>query len=160
MVFLKLEIKAELENVTDLAPTSGDDFQYFFKVVCNSCHEEHPKYVTLKRSETRNISNSRGSAHLVWRCGNCKKESSASFVAEPAKPYSAESNGQFSTLLKMECRGLEFTGFAPKGQWTCKGETGTKFSDVDLEDDDWVDYDEKAKVDVRISNIESQWTRA
>jgi hypothetical protein len=63
--------------------------------------------------ETRNISNSRGSAHLVWRCGNCKKESSASFVAEPSKPYSSESNGQFATLLKMECRGLEFTDFAP-----------------------------------------------
>ncbi|KAG2074985.1 DUF866-domain-containing protein [Suillus decipiens] len=143
MVFLKLEIKAELENVTDLAPSGDDDFEYFFKVVCNSCHEEHPK----------------GSAHLVWRCGNCKKESSASFVDE-SKPYSAESNGQFATLLKMECRGLEFIDFAPKGRWTCKGETGTNFSDVDLEEDDWVDYDEKAKVDVRISNIESRWTRA
>jgi hypothetical protein len=30
--FLKLEIKAELENVTDLAP-SGDDFEYNFKVI-------------------------------------------------------------------------------------------------------------------------------
>ncbi|KAG2369412.1 hypothetical protein BDR07DRAFT_656044 [Suillus spraguei] len=157
MVFLKLEIKAELENVTDLAPSGDHDFEYFFKVICNSCHEEHPKYITLKRSETRNISNSRGSAHLVWRCGNCKKESSASFVDE-SKPYSAD--GQFATLLKMECRGLEFKDFAPKGRWTCKGETGTNFSDVDLEEDDWVDYDEKAKVDVRISNIESRWTRA
>lgn len=63
----------------------------------------------------------------------------------------------------MECRGLEFTDFAPvciffyrvlqshymkmsqTGQWTCKGETGTKFLDVDLEDDDWVDYDEKVR---------------
>ncbi|KAG1864295.1 DUF866-domain-containing protein [Suillus subalutaceus] len=158
MVFLKLEIKAELENVTDLAP-AGDDFEYSFKVVCNSCHEEHKKFVTMKRSETRNISNSRGSAHLVWRCGNCKKESSASFVAEPSKPYSAESNGQFATLLKMECRGLEFTDFAP-GDGHAREKTGTSFSDVELEDDDWVDYDEKAKVDVRISDIESRWTRA
>lgn len=30
--FLKLEIKAELENVTDLAP-SGDDYEYNFKVI-------------------------------------------------------------------------------------------------------------------------------
>ncbi|KAG2154752.1 DUF866-domain-containing protein, partial [Suillus clintonianus] len=156
---LKLEIKAELENVTDLAP-SGDDFLYFFKVVCTSCHEQHPKFVSVNRLETRNLSSSRGSANLVWRCGSCKRESSASFVAEPSKPYSAESNGQFATLLKMECRGLEFTEFNPMGTWTCKGETGTVFSDVDLEDDDWVDYDEKAKVDVRISKIESQWTRA
>ncbi|KAG1749904.1 DUF866-domain-containing protein, partial [Suillus paluster] len=156
---LKLEIKAELENVTDLAP-SGADFEYFFKMVCNTCHEEHPKFVTLNRLEKRDLSTSRGSANLVWRCGGCKRESSASFVAEPSKPYSAESNGQFATLLKIECRGLEFTEFDPKGQWTCKGETGTVFS-VDLEDDDeWVDYDEKAKIDVRISNIESRWARA
>ncbi|KAG0708771.1 DUF866-domain-containing protein [Suillus ampliporus] len=159
MVFLKLEIKAELENITDLVP-SGDDFEYFFKVVCNSCHEEHPKYVSVNRLEKRDISGSRGSANLVWRCGICKKESSASFVDEPSKPYTAESNGQFATLLKMECRGLEFTNFDPRGQWICKGEKGTVFSGVDLEDDDWVDYDEKAKIDVRISKVESRWTRA
>jgi hypothetical protein len=29
---LKLEIKAELENVTDFAPSS-DDFEFFFKVI-------------------------------------------------------------------------------------------------------------------------------
>jgi hypothetical protein len=30
--FLKLEIKAELENVTDFTPSS-DDFEFFFKVI-------------------------------------------------------------------------------------------------------------------------------
>ncbi|KAG1757667.1 hypothetical protein EDB19DRAFT_55041 [Suillus lakei] len=113
MVFLKLEIRAELENVTDLAP-SGDDFEYFFKVLCNSCHEEHTKYVTLNRSEKRDISGSRGSANFVWRCGDCKKESSASFVSEPLKPYSAESNGQFATLLKMEVSWVRVYRFCSK----------------------------------------------
>ncbi|OJA16201.1 hypothetical protein AZE42_00119 [Rhizopogon vesiculosus] len=159
MVFLKLEIKADLENVTDFAP-SGDDFEYFFKVICNSCHEEHPKYVSVNRLDTRDLSGSRGSANLVWRCGYCKRESSASFSPEKLKPYSAESNGQFAHFLTMECRGLEFADFDPRGQWTCKGETGTVFSDVVLEDGEWIDYDEKAKIDVRISNIKSRWTRA
>ncbi|KAJ8584697.1 DUF866-domain-containing protein [Rhizopogon salebrosus TDB-379] len=159
MVFLKLEIKAELENVTDFAPSS-DDFEFFFKVICNSCHEEHPKYVSVNRLETRDLSGSRGSANLVWRCGHCKRESSASFSAEPPKPYSAELNGQFAALLTMECRGLEFADFDPRGQWACKGETGTVFPDVVLEDNEWIDYDEKAKTDVRISNIESRWRRA
>jgi len=160
MVFLKLEIKAELENVTDFAPSS-DDFEFFFKVICNTCHEEHPKYVAVNRLEKRDLSGSRGSANFVWRCGNCTRESSASF-SEPPKPYSSDSNGQFAALLTMECRGLEFASFDPRGQWTCKGETGSVFSDVVLDDNDneWIDYDEKAKIDVRISNIESRWRRA
>lgn len=63
----------------------------------------------------------------------------------------------------MECRGLEFAGFDPvcnfrfvvcqphcikisqRGTWACKGETGSVFSDVVLEDNEWIDYDEKVR---------------
>lgn len=72
MVKLKLSVRADLENVTNLVPAS-DEFEYFFKVFhpmnicgppgslevisiydiwkvkCNSCHEDHPKLVSLNR---------------------------------------------------------------------------------------------------------------
>ncbi|EGO05227.1 hypothetical protein SERLA73DRAFT_100938 [Serpula lacrymans var. lacrymans S7.3] len=167
MVRLLLSIKAELDNVTDLAPASNE-YEYFFQVQCNSCHEVHPKFISVNRTEEREVSGGRNStANFVWRCGSCKRESSAKFEPSPTLPYSADANGQFSPFLTIECRGLEFIGFDPKlgGNWTCKGvESGTLFPEVTFEGEgeltDWVDYDEKAALPVGISDIESKWSRA
>jgi hypothetical protein len=52
-------------------------------------------------------------ANFVWKCGSCKRESSAKFDPSPPQPYKAE-NGQFAPLVKIECRGLEFIGFEPR----------------------------------------------
>ncbi|KAI9060576.1 DUF866-domain-containing protein [Trametes sanguinea] len=162
MVRLHLSIKADLENVTDLEPAS-DNFEYFFKVKCTSCNEEHPKMVSVNRVEEREVTTGKGStAHFVWRCGLCKRESSAKFdPGEKPKPYSADANGQFASFLTIDCRGLEFVGFDPRGIWKCVGvDSGTVFPEVDLEEGEWVDYDEKASVPVGVSNFESQWARA
>ncbi|KAJ7038291.1 hypothetical protein C8F04DRAFT_1090150 [Mycena alexandri] len=159
MVRLLLEIKAELENVTGLEPS--DDFDFFFKVQCNSCHETHPKPVSLNRQEAFDLPGSKGNtANFVWRCGECKRESSATFEkGYPLRPYIAE-NGQFGPLLIIECRGLEFIDFDPRGIWKCKGMKGTVFSEVDLEDGEWTDYDEKAALPVGVSEFESRWAKA
>ncbi|PAV22358.1 hypothetical protein PNOK_0231500 [Pyrrhoderma noxium] len=161
MVKLQLSIKAALENVTDLVPAE-DDFEFFFKVKCNSCHEEHPKEVSMNRVEERELTSGKGNtAHFVWRCSNCKRESSAKFDTVPPKPYSAEANGQLEPLVVLDCRGLEFVGFNPRGIWKCKGlESNTLFTDVDLTEGEWTDYDEKAAQPVSIMEIESEWARA
>ncbi|KAJ6519732.1 hypothetical protein C8R45DRAFT_952518 [Mycena sanguinolenta] len=157
MVRLLLSIKAELENVTSLEP--ADDFEYFFKVTCNSCHETHPKFVSLNRQDSYELSGSKGNtANFVWRCGQCKRESSAKFEGA-VQAYTAE-NAQFGPLLVIECRGLEFIDFEPRGLWKCKGMKGTVFPDVDLESGEWTDYDEKAALPVGVSEFGCQWTRA
>ncbi|KAJ7706273.1 hypothetical protein B0H17DRAFT_919608 [Mycena rosella] len=159
MVRLLLSIKAELENVTDLEVPQ--DFDFFFKVKCNSCHEDHQKFVSLNRNESFDLPGSKGNtANFVWRCGYCKRESSAKFEDSYAlKPYNAE-NGQFGPLLQIECRGLEFIDFDPRGVWKCKGMKGSVFPEVDLEDGEWNDYDEKAALPVGISDFGSKWTKA
>ena len=54
-------------------------------------------------------------AHFVWRCSMCKRESSAKFEEKiPTLAYSADNNGQFAPFLTMDCRGLEFIGFDPR----------------------------------------------
>ncbi|KAG6818013.1 hypothetical protein H0H87_009168 [Tephrocybe sp. NHM501043] len=159
MVNLELSIKAELENVTELVP-STEDFEYFFQVKCNSCQEVHPKLVSMNRKEEREVSGGKGStANFVWRCGMCKRESSAKFEPTPSKPYSSE-NAQMEPLLKIECRGLELVGFDPKGIWKCRGLKGTVFTDVDLTEGEWNDYDEKAALPVGVTDFQSSWSRA
>ncbi|KAH0838239.1 DUF866-domain-containing protein, partial [Lanmaoa asiatica] len=142
---LNLEIKADLENVTELKPATAD-FDYFFKVTCTSCREVHPKLVSLNRIEEREVSKGRhGIAHLIWRCSNCKHENSAKFdTSIPVCPYTVDHSGAFSRILVVECRGLEFIGFDPRGEWTCRG-TGsdTVFPEFEFQDGEWFDYDEK-----------------
>jgi len=159
MVRLQLSIKAELENVTSLEP-AAKDFEFFFRVKCNSCNEEHPKVVSLNRIEEREVTGGKGTAHFVWRCGLCKRESSAKFESTAAiTPYTSE-NAQFEPLLVIECRGLEFIDFDPRGIWKCVGLKGTVFSDAELVEGEWNDYDEKAALPVGISEFHSRWDRA
>ncbi|KAF6766131.1 hypothetical protein DFP72DRAFT_1057319 [Ephemerocybe angulata] len=142
MVRLKLSISATLENVTALQPAS-DDFEWFFQVQCTSCRETHPKHVAINRTEEHEVSGGKNAkAHFVWRCGNCKRESSAKFdPSARITPYTAE-NGNPQPILEIECRGLEFVGFDPRGMWKCVGaESGTVFNEVDLSEPEWVDYD-------------------
>ncbi|KAG8856578.1 hypothetical protein FRB96_006338 [Tulasnella sp. 330] len=128
---LALYIKAELENVTSLEPAS-DDFEWFFK-------------------EKHDLATGHDTANFVWKCGSCKRESSAKFdkfdnKSPHTKPYelSSSEKQEFSPLVVIECRGLEFMDFDPVGIWKCVGaESGTKFTEVDLGDGEWTDYDEK-----------------
>lgn len=44
--------------------------------------------------------------------------------------------------------------------WVVEGlESGMKFSDIDLSDKEWVEYDEKAKNEVGIYEIEHEFSR-
>jgi len=152
-----------MENVTDLEPLDNS-FDWFFEVQCNSCHEKHPKFVTLNSLEEHDTSGAGGKVHFAWRCGFCKRESSAKFDQKfVITPYKIEKNNQFQPLLEIECRGLEFVGFDPKGIWKCAGTESsprTIFSEVDLEEKEWTDYDEKAAQPVQIMGFESKWERA
>ncbi|GAA6041718.1 hypothetical protein JCM8097_003098 [Rhodosporidiobolus ruineniae] len=165
MVKLAIQIKAQLEAVTDLKPL-GEDFHYYVKVSCSSCREEHPNFVTLDATETQEIPGSRGEANLVWRCQMCKREHTinfdSSFKREKAAYTLEESEEQkYATIAVVECRGCEVTAFDPKGTWTCKGaESGTVFDEVELEEGEWTDYDEKAGAGVSILEIEARVQRA
>lgn len=65
--------------------------------------------------EEREVSSGKGNtAHFVWRCSNCKRESSAKFEPVKPYPYSADANGSLQPLVVLDCRGLEFIGFDPK----------------------------------------------
>lgn len=66
--------------------------------------------MTVNRHETNDLSGSRGEANFVWKCKNCKRESSASIKAAPAV-YAQQSPARAKNIVEFDCRGLEFVEF-------------------------------------------------
>jgi len=159
---LALVLTADLGGVTDLRPVDSKDnpYYYMFKVQCTSCRETHSNWVSVSRFESNEIHGSRGEANFVFKCRNCKRESSASIKAAPlAYPQSSPPKAQ--NVIEFDCRGLEFTDFKPDGEWQAKGlESTTSFTGMDLTEGEWFDYDEKAGEEVSIKDIKWEIRRA
>jgi hypothetical protein len=56
------------------------------------------------------LSGSRGEANFVWRCKNCKRESSATIKAAPVN-YEGGDVPKAKNIIEIDTRGLEFTEF-------------------------------------------------
>ncbi|WRT69005.1 uncharacterized protein IL334_005987 [Kwoniella shivajii] len=165
----------ELEGVKEVVP-ADDDYEYFFTVQCSSCREVHPKTVSFNQKEEHEISGSKGSAHFVWRCSNCKKEHSASFAPSNPSPKSkskstspvpyTSSNSSLEPFISLDCRGLEFTEFHFRGKWSAKADEGNSSFEIDWDElhreneDRWDDYDESQEKAVSISEMKSEIKRA
>ncbi|KAJ5811703.1 DUF866 domain protein [Penicillium riverlandense] len=160
---LSLILSADLQGVTALKPTDTEDNPYFysFRVKCTGCHEEHPNWVSFNRFEQHEIPGSRGEANFVWKCRLCGKTHSASVISGPHSVEMKQDKRKGQKIIDMDCRGLEFTEFKPDGEWEAKGvESGTSFSAIDLMEEEWYDYDEKAGEEVSIKELKWDVGRA
>ncbi|KAJ9097756.1 hypothetical protein QFC21_004794 [Naganishia friedmannii] len=162
MVKLTLYIKMELENATEVQPSSN--FQY--------CMNE-----SSMSQEEREMSGSRGSANFVFRCQDCKRESSASFASptssskDQVMPYTSQT-AQWQPLISLDCRGLEPTNFlvtnGQGGEWKCQAfsqDEGAKTKPAEFsfeldEDGRWDDYDEVNAREIGVREIESKWEKS
>lgn len=64
------------------------------------------------------------------------------------------------TIIEFDCRGLEPVEFSPRAGWIVKStDNGPMFSDVDLSEDDWVEYDTKNDVPVGITEFKSAFIK-
>ncbi|KAM0349743.1 hypothetical protein ACHAPU_003572 [Fusarium lateritium] len=106
------------------------------------------------------MSGSRGEANFVWKCKNCKRESSASIKFGPAA-YEQTEPAKPQKILEFDCRGLEFTEFKAEGEWLAEGlETNTKFTGIELEEGEWFEYDEKSNEEVSINDVKWEVRRS
>lgn len=151
MVKLQLTAKALLDNVTGLRPldTPQTPHEYVFRIQCTACRETHDKPVLVNRFEKHALSGSRGDASFVFRCRNCRLESSAQVL-----PTEKEVLESWTPVLDIDARGLEPVDFVPQGRWMCSGSKGAVFDNVDLEDREWFDYNEAAAEEVLVTEVE------
>ncbi|PWA03003.1 hypothetical protein BB558_000840 [Smittium angustum] len=137
---ISLKIKAELENVTDLRPSSNQ-FEWHFKLSrgdAESCYVEHDGKFGMLGHGTNEI-------RMRLRCQVVEELRTMSVaIVEGPFAYKNEDSNKFSQIAVLDCRGIEPVEFNPQGEWEAFGvESGLKFDSIDMTDSEWVDYDEK-----------------
>ncbi|GLJ21469.1 hypothetical protein SUGI_0396170 [Cryptomeria japonica] len=160
MVQFLLEIKAELENLTNFEPQGGcndPDFSYYFKLKCGNCGEVSQKETCVTLSEMVELPKGRGSAHLVQKCKFCSREGSVLMIGGRGRPYTIEDseNQAFVPIMLFDVRGYEPVDFVFKDGWKAVSISGTKYNDINFLEGDFVEYDEKGQCPVGISEVKS-----
>ncbi|POS87324.1 hypothetical protein EPUL_001028, partial [Erysiphe pulchra] len=118
-------LTAELNGPKD---NSEFPFWYTFKVQCTSCHETHSNAISISRF----------------------RESSATSLIPPIA-YHQESPAKRQKIIEFDSRGLELIEFLPEGEWLANGiQSGTQFTNIDLTEGEWFDYDESSGEEVSI----------
>ncbi|CAG2184197.1 unnamed protein product, partial [Oppiella nova] len=107
------QMKASLENVTNLVPT-GDDFRWYLKFKCNNCGEESDKWIYLSLEEKFPMKGSKGEAHLVSKCKMCSRDCSVDIIPEMITQYTSDDSNSFKTICGFDCRGVSVIDFSPR----------------------------------------------
>ena len=71
MVKLDIQIKCQLENITNLRKDEDDDWH--FRTKCTQCNEESNDLIYFNMVEKSKIEGSRGEAHYISKCKFCDK---------------------------------------------------------------------------------------
>ena len=159
MVKIELQLKATLENLTNLK-ADGEDFRWYLKVKCLNCGEESKSYVYLTLEETHPLKGGRGEASMVSKCKLCSRDNSMDILRDSIGEYDAGDSGKFKKVVSFECRGMEPTDFSPRTGWSAKGEESSLSFAVDLTEGDWCDYDERAESTVGVYEVEHRFLKA
>ncbi|XP_017535303.1 CXXC motif containing zinc binding protein isoform X1 [Manis javanica] len=136
------------------SPTSG------LWMKCGNCGEISEKWQYIRLMDNVALKGGRGSASMVQKCKLCARENSIEILSSTIKSYNAEDNEKFKTIVQFECRGLEPVDFQPQAGFVAEGvESGTVFSDINLQEKDWNDYDEKTQESVGIYEVTHQFVK-
>ena len=167
MVKIGLQIKAFMENVTNLVPEDIPDFRFHLKIKCTQCGEINSNWQYVTLSDEHPLKGGRGQANYIASCKLCSKQSSLDIKEDSVKSYDFADSNKFKTICVFDCRGLEPVDFDPRDGWAAQGykededgegqATSTKFSDVDLSDKEWADFDEASGESTMISEFECKF---
>lgn len=179
MVKIGLQIKATLENVEELK-TTHSSYTFFIKIKCTNCGESSDKWHTLAEDETTHCdSRNPDGFNFYMKCKLCSRENSIDVLEgshgwftvflhnvivinffQFSASYTVDDSEKFKTIAIFDCRGVEPTDFSPRIGWIVKSaENGPTFDNVDLSDDDWVEYDQKNSVSIGIYSFENNFVK-
>ena len=180
-----LQLKAYLENVTALQPES-QEIGWHLKLKCSRCDEISPKWHCVAPNESADLKTNfcrfgglaakrgeggRNSSNFVIKCKFCSWENFMDVYSSSVCSYDQADSGNFKTIVVFACNGLVPMEYFPRDNWTCQGyyinnsedcvdplpHYGDNFWEIDLNEKEWVDYDEFIGKCLMISEIEFQF---
>lgn len=159
MVKVGLQINANFENIEELY-TCYPEYAFFIKIKCSNCGEISDKWHVVTESErTQQSSRTPDGFNFYMKCKMCSRENTLDII-ENCHYNVEEESGKFKTIAIFDCRGLEPTEFSPRQGWIVKSsENGQVFENVDLSEDDWVEYDQKNNNSVGIYEFKSKFIK-
>ncbi len=180
MPLFYLELRAEqLENVAKLL-TDGVK-RWEFSVRCTHCNEvrqrrvalqsqlsslsqEAPKNVYCEPGVLSPIPGSRGEAHVVLRCKQCERVSSAELVEAARKGVRLEQLSQAEEWTRVAA--LDFRGLEPvaldvgrSGPFAVETSGGARMEVPGFEEGDWCDYNDREDTSVGVYKLQAQFVR-
>lgn len=79
-------------------------------------------------------------------------------LPDTVSKYSEENSNTFKSIVVFDCRGVSIIDFSPRNGFKCRGnDSNTVFEDINLEEKEWVDYDERQNQPVGIYEVEHQF---
>ena len=114
--------------------------------------------VYVSSEETAELEGSRGEANLVMKFPGGTKQCSMSVVSPKGKTRAlTEDDSDFVPIVAFECRGMEPVKWTPTDGFCCASTGGMKYTDVDLSDGEWFEYDDENDLSVSIQNVEHEF---
>lgn len=79
-------------------------------------------------------------------------------LSETISKYTVDDSNSFKNMVVFDCRGVSIIDFSPRNGFTCQGlESSTVFEDINLEEKEWVDYDDKLNQPVGIYEVQHKF---
>lgn len=79
-------------------------------------------------------------------------------LSETVSKYTVDDSNSFKNMVVFDCRGISITDFSPRNGFKCQGlESNTVFEDINLEEKEWVDYDDKLNQPVGIYEVQHKF---
>ncbi|KAJ8867001.1 hypothetical protein PR048_032863 [Dryococelus australis] len=158
MVKIGMQICGTLENVAKVL-TPQPEFMYFMKLQCTSCQEVSETWVAVSASDEVQGRTGRSIVSHLSVCKFCHKEKIMTVLQDTNSEYTKDDDERFKTIIVFDCRGVEPVDFDFRDGWTVVSVSGRKFTDIEIEDGEWVDFDEDLKESVALYSMKSQFVK-
>eukprot|EP00597_Dinobryon_sp_UTEXLB2267_P002109 CAMPEP_0170059712 /NCGR_PEP_ID=MMETSP0019_2-20121128/1902_1 /TAXON_ID=98059 /ORGANISM="Dinobryon sp., Strain UTEXLB2267" /LENGTH=152 /DNA_ID=CAMNT_0010265061 /DNA_START=50 /DNA_END=508 /DNA_ORIENTATION=+ len=145
-------MKAELENINKLIPIENNLWKFNIKSQDGMDSREG---ITVSKGDSLELSGSKGEANFIIKWNSSNPQSYIKIVDSKGVSgmYTADNAGKYVTILVLECRGIEPTSCIPGEDFSAETSGGTVFSNIDLSDGDWAEYDEENDASVSITDV-------
>lgn len=154
-----LNIKADLENCTNLKPLDHEEYahDYGFQVQCTRCDFIHPKEVLINRFDRIPIKLTKVLGGPIARLGNfatyCKDCRNNFYIILTSSGRGLMPNLGLATILEIHCHGCKVIAFSVQDQFQCTTNSDEILDGVDLRQSEWTQFDCVSAVPVTITNF-------